>query len=357
MLFAVLRGQHFRVNAKSAPSAGFPPRSTPCGSAADTDDEQVKRKMEINRDSVKKIVNQLVEFDNAIKPLIAFRRKNPIHGYFEVPYLFRGQSDKSEIVATLFRDITLNESLEPEAFRYLLQEEYREICNWISRANSAGLKFNFDIWNYTKRNGESANAFIEGHGYLEKHYPVMALSRHHGCKNRLIDFTKDPHAALFFSVTSGIKKMERAYLLHCDENEGLSKERGDKFKEWVHSQEAYVWVVNEKQRSNADIIVPDYGNNLFALAQSAVFVIAPLAYFKTNINLGNLVFSRSMEKYGFECPCIISIPYQHLPKIFLDMDRHAINFIKYFPSPDSIALNATFLDLATRLYNLLLYQE
>ena len=32
--FATLRGLWFRVNANSAPTAGFPPRSTPCGSAA-----------------------------------------------------------------------------------------------------------------------------------------------------------------------------------------------------------------------------------------------------------------------------------------------------------------------------------
>ena len=41
--FATLRGQMFRVNANSAPSAGFPPRSTPCGSAARYAD-QIKMK-------------------------------------------------------------------------------------------------------------------------------------------------------------------------------------------------------------------------------------------------------------------------------------------------------------------------
>ena len=304
-----------------------------------------------------KLINQFSEFENELKKLATMRIRDASHGYFESPLFFRGQPGREEIVATLFRD-KLDLSISKEDLYRTFTEEYSEICRWVSRANKMGLQFNFDIWNYLRFDSRVAATFVREKESLENHYPILSLARHHGCKNRLLDFTKDGYAALFFAMTSAFERIEYQYLLFCNEDGQLAHKHAEKFQKWMAGQFARVWVVEEKKRNQADIIFPDYGNNKFAHAQMAAFILAPTSVTGAGvpeITLEKLIFSKNFEYYGFECRSVFEIPYFSIPDILIQMDKFAINHIKYFPIFDSVSVNARFLNRLAGIHNHLLH--
>lgn len=300
-----------------------------------------------------KPIKQFSEFETELRKTLSLRKKNG-HGYFETPYLFRGQPDEDEIVSTLFRGL-IEGPLNKDSIKEIVYQEYSEICNWVRRANHVGLQFNFDIWKYINKNRGVFQEFSIGQKFLESHYPAMSLSRHYGCKNRLIDFTKDGRAALFFSLSSAFKRIEKKFYLLSNEEEGLDREGASKFKKWLKSKSAYTWILKENVRENCDIVFPDYGNNKFAFAQSAVFIIAPMDFDKVGFDSEKFVFSKSLAYYGFSCKGIWAVPYFEVPKMLIDMEKYAINHITYFPSPESISINSDFMDRVKGIYNRILY--
>jgi hypothetical protein len=281
--------------------------------------------------------------------------RNLTTGYFESALLYRGQPSNTEIVATIYRNKPEGINAGREfPFNYL-EKEYENICRWVSRANSIGLRFNFNIWSYLNRRHfdipeDHAPDYLEKDNSISNHYPVLSLSRHNGCANRLIDFTKDGYAGLFFSLVSGFSEIEKAFDLHCGKDGVLDPSGERDFAEWINGRASYLWVLRQGQKKNSEILVPDYGNNPFAFAQKAVFVLAPLDITAAGVEQKHTIFSEHLAYFGFREEVIFSIPYKFIPRMLRHMEEIGLDHIKYYPSPEAISKNSNFMERVIRVH-------
>jgi hypothetical protein len=310
--------------------------------------------MKIDSSLIKPIA-QLVEYENELRKPLGIRRVDSTHGYFETPFLFRGQPDENEIVATQFRgkigvEINTLQDLDRD-----FRSEYEEVSLWISRANKAGLQFNFDIWNYVNRHPGIATAFILGGASLVSHFPALSLSRHNGCRNRLIDFTKDHYAGLFFALMGALEKLHEKYLLLCNDLGGLENQNMDLLFSWAKLQKAVVWVIEETKINNCEILYPDFGNNKFAHAQSALFILAPYSTNDPEFSVQRLIFSENLGYYGFKLQRVFHVSYDCVPHLLIEMERFGMNLIKYFPSFETISRNQLFMNKVIKLHNIFIH--
>jgi hypothetical protein len=311
--------------------------------------------METKKASERTVKHNFWDYQAYVSGFEAYREKNSLSEYFEPIELYRGQPDDSPIVASVFRDLNTPIMLENDRVRWLLKKEYTNVCGWFSRANKAGFSFGFDIHPYINWDEKTLEEFIGVRPGIEKHFGALSLSRHYGCQNRLIDFTKDGRAALYFAATSAFDKIEKHLLSNLNSNWEIAEEKRNQTRNWLENNFASVWMILKgKKFNNSAVINTDYGNNKFAHAQSALFIMAPEKV-DDRITTTSLVFSQNLEAFGFRLKDKVYFPYRSIPNIILDMERFGFNMVRYYPNPSNIFQNEIFLERVKRVHNLLLH--
>lgn len=184
----------------------------------------------------------------------------------------RGQAEAVwGLVPSAFREFNTNE-ISLESFKDRIRREFQDVSYFVKIADGLGFDMPGDLlellnpnkFNLTENKNFENKNFYDWYNTTKAGWKeIISIAQHYGVKTRYLDFTFNPHTALFFAAMEVTKKYQR----ECDK----IPESNNQFSLWVLDKD----YLNNPGCTINHFEVPT-ARNKYLNAQKGLFLSPPL---------------------------------------------------------------------------------
>ncbi|MDR0560478.1 MAG: FRG domain-containing protein [Prevotellaceae bacterium] len=272
--------------------------------------------------------------------------KEQLENMYDGIHIFRGVSDAEyKLIPSALRGDTVYEEMYNKCshiyngnFGGQIAREMILLFNFYRLANQQGLNIprNEEFNHLVVINSYSNEKDLPKEWYEPNFEDIAALAQHYGLPTRMLDWTFDPFAALYFAIIGASKHILQAKTI--DKQKYISI--------WTLYSELQMICDN-----NLRFVIPNYHNNPNLCAQQGLLVYwrrnveneilknlkaPPEDLIPLNEKIHNYLVEKRPEKLNFTRMCKYDLKYSEVPKALDFLLDRGLSAAKYFPGFDGI---------------------